>query len=116
MQVTIVNVCVVSCLSSLKVLASWFQSACLPPAFSFSFALFQVTVDVPDQKGRLEILKVHSRNKKLDTEVDLQEIALRTPGFAGADLANLLNEAAILAGRKSLPAVTIKEVDDAVDR
>jgi len=76
----------------------------------------QVTVDVPDQKGRLEILKVHSRSKKLDSEVDLQEIALRTPGFAGADLANLLNEAAILAGRKSLPAVTLKEVDDAVDR
>jgi len=75
-----------------------------------------VTVDVPDQKGRLEILKVHSRSKKLDSEVDLQEIALRTPGFAGADLANLLNEAAILAGRKSLPAVTLKEVDDAVDR
>jgi cell division protease FtsH len=80
------------------------------------FPPVKVSVDVPDQKGRLEILKVHARNKKLGEEVDLQEIALRTPGFAGADLANLLNEAAILAGRKSLPAVTLKEVDDAVDR
>ncbi len=62
-----------------------------------------MTVDVPDQKGRLEILKVHARNKKLGEDVDLKEVALRTPGFAGADLSNLLNEAAILAGRKSLP-------------
>jgi len=76
----------------------------------------QVSVDVPDQKGRAEILKVHSRNKKLDTEVDLQEIAMRTPGFAGADLANLLNEAAILAGRRGLNAISNKEIDDSVDR
>jgi SpoVK/Ycf46/Vps4 family AAA+-type ATPase len=75
-----------------------------------------VTVDVPDQKGRLEILKVHARNKKLDSEVDLMEVALRTPGFSGADLANLLNEAAILAGRKSLAAVRNLEIDEAVDR
>ncbi len=60
-------------------------------------------MDVPDQKGRLEILKVHARNKKLADEVELQEVAMRTPGFAGADLANLLNEAAILAGRRGLP-------------
>jgi SpoVK/Ycf46/Vps4 family AAA+-type ATPase len=78
--------------------------------------LLQVTVDVPDQKGRLEILKVHARNKKLDSEVDLMEVALRTPGFSGADLANLLNEAAILAGRKSLAAVRNLEIDEAVDR
>jgi len=49
-------------------------------------------VDVPDQKGRLEILKVHARNKKLNEDVDLKEVASRVPGFTGADLANLLNE------------------------
>ncbi|KIZ06262.1 cell division protease FtsH [Monoraphidium neglectum] len=76
----------------------------------------QVTVDVPDQKGRLEILKVHARNKKLDGEVELQEVAMRTPGFAGADLANLLNEAAILAGRRGLTGIRNQEIDDAVDR
>jgi cell division protease FtsH len=68
----------------------------------------QVQVDVPDMKGRLEILKVHARNKKLDSEVDLEQIAARTPGFSGADLANLLNEAAILTGRRSKPATTYK--------
>jgi cell division protease FtsH len=76
----------------------------------------QVQVDVPDQKGRLEILKVHGKNKKFDSEVALNEVALRTPGFSGADLANLLNEAAILTGRKGLPAITNKQIDDAVDR
>jgi cell division protease FtsH len=76
----------------------------------------QVSVDVPDMKGRTEILKVHARNKKLDPEVDLKEVAMRTPGFAGADLANLLNESAILAGRRGLKAVSNKEIDDAVDR
>ena len=55
----------------------------------------QVSVDVPDMKGRVEILKVHAKNKKLDEGVDLEEIAARTPGFSGADLANLLNEASI---------------------
>ncbi len=76
----------------------------------------QVTVDVPDQKGRREILGVHARNKKLNSEVDLTEVALRTPGFSGSDLANLLNEAAILAGRRGLTEVGNKEIDDAVDR
>ncbi|KAJ9515446.1 hypothetical protein QJQ45_016441 [Haematococcus lacustris] len=76
----------------------------------------QVSVDVPDQKGRLEILKVHARNKKLDAEVDLKEVAMRTPGFSGADLSNLLNEAAILAGRRAIPAIRNKEIDDSVDR
>lgn len=75
-----------------------------------------VTVDVPDVRGRLEILKVHARNKKLDTEVDLDEVALRTPGFSGADLANLLNEAAILAGRRGLDKINTTEIDDSVDR
>ena len=76
----------------------------------------QVTVDVPDVKGRIEILKVHARNKKLAEDVDLETMALRTPGFSGADLANLLNEAAILAGRRGLKGISLKEVDDAVDR
>ncbi|EIE25977.1 hypothetical protein COCSUDRAFT_22213 [Coccomyxa subellipsoidea C-169] len=76
----------------------------------------QVTVDVPDQKGRLAILKVHAKNKKLADEVDLSQIAMRTPGFSGADLANLLNEAAILTGRRSKAATSNKEIDDSVDR
>ncbi|CAG9462224.1 unnamed protein product [Pedinophyceae sp. YPF-701] len=76
----------------------------------------QVSVDAPDVKGRMDILGVHARNKKLDEDVSLENIALRTPGFAGADLANLLNEAAILAGRRGLTAIGLKEIDDAVDR
>jgi cell division protease FtsH len=76
----------------------------------------QVTVDAPDIKGRLEILQVHSRNKKLDTGVSLEAIARRTPGFSGADLANLLNEAAILTARRRKEAITLLEIDDAVDR
>ncbi|MEH2436236.1 MAG: ATP-dependent zinc metalloprotease FtsH2 [Nostoc sp.] len=76
----------------------------------------QVTVDAPDIKGRLEILQVHSRNKKLDNSVSLDAIARRTPGFTGADLANLLNEAAILTARRRKEAITLREIDDAVDR
>jgi cell division protease FtsH len=76
----------------------------------------QVMVDAPDLKGRLEILKVHARNKKIDPNVSLDAIARRTPGFTGADLANLLNEAAILTARRRKEAITILEIDDAVDR
>lgn len=76
----------------------------------------QVTVDPPDIKGRLEILNVHARNKKLAPEVRLEAIARRTPGFTGADLANLLNEAAILTARRRKEAITMLEIDDAVDR
>ncbi|WP_193196546.1 ATP-dependent zinc metalloprotease FtsH2 [Nostoc sp. MG11] len=76
----------------------------------------QVTVDAPDIKGRLEILQVHARNKKLDASVSLDAIARRTPGFTGADLANLLNEAAILTARRRKEAITLREIDDAVDR
>ncbi|AFY34721.1 ATP-dependent zinc metalloprotease FtsH [Calothrix sp. PCC 7507] len=76
----------------------------------------QVMVDAPDLKGRLEILKVHARNKKIDPSVSLEAIARRTPGFTGADLANLLNEAAILTARRRKEAITILEIDDAVDR
>jgi cell division protease FtsH len=76
----------------------------------------QVTVDAPDIKGRLEILQVHARNKKLDPSVSLEAIARRTPGFTGADLANLLNEAAILTARRRKEGITLTEIDDAVDR
>jgi cell division protease FtsH len=76
----------------------------------------QITVDVPDIKGRLEVLKVHSKNKKLATEISLEAIARRTPGFSGADLSNLLNEAAILTARRRKEAITMLEIDDAVDR
>jgi cell division protease FtsH len=76
----------------------------------------QVTVDTPDIKGRLNILEVHARDKKLADEISLELIARRTPGFSGADLANLLNEAAILTARRRKEAITMSEIDDAVDR
>ena len=76
----------------------------------------QVIVDAPDLKGRLEILKVHAENKKVDPSVSLDAVARRTPGFTGADLANLLNEAAILTARRRKEALTMQEIDDAVDR
>jgi cell division protease FtsH len=76
----------------------------------------QVTVDVPDVKGRLDILNVHARNKKLADEISLEVIAKRTPGFSGADLANLLNESAILTARRRKDATTMSEVDAAIDR
>ena len=76
----------------------------------------QVTVDAPDIKGRLSILQVHSRNKKLDKDLTLESIARRTPGFTGADLANLLNEAAILTARRRKDSISILEIDDSVDR
>ncbi|MFZ4674761.1 MAG: ATP-dependent zinc metalloprotease FtsH2 [Nodosilinea sp.] len=76
----------------------------------------QVMVDPPDIKGRLAILEVHARNKKLAEDISLDTIARRTPGFTGADLANLLNEAAILTARRRKEAMTMAEVDDAVDR
>ncbi|HET6229548.1 MAG TPA: ATP-dependent zinc metalloprotease FtsH [Longimicrobiaceae bacterium] len=76
----------------------------------------QVLVDRPDLHGRLAILRIHSDGVSLGPDVDLERIARRTPGFVGADLANLLNEAALLAARRDLPHVTMKEIDDAVDR
>ena len=76
----------------------------------------QVTVDAPDISGRLSILKVHSRNKKLEKDLTLESIARRTPGFTGADLANLLNEAAILTARRRKDQIGLAEIDDAVDR
>jgi membrane protease FtsH catalytic subunit (EC 3.4.24.-) len=76
----------------------------------------QVVVDRPDFAGRLEILNVHARGKTLSKDVDLEKIARRTPGFTGADLANLLNESAILAARRNLTEVSMDEVNDAIDR
>ncbi|MGF1538225.1 MAG: ATP-dependent zinc metalloprotease FtsH2 [Elainellaceae cyanobacterium] len=76
----------------------------------------QVSVDPPDIKGRLEVLEVHARNKKLGDDISLDTIARRTPGFTGADLANLLNEAAILTARRRKEAITMAEINDAVDR
>ncbi len=76
----------------------------------------QVSVDPPDIKGRLAVLSVHARDKKLGADISLEAIARRTPGFSGADLANLLNEAAILTARRRKEAITMLEIDDAVDR
>ncbi|KPQ33629.1 MAG: cell division protease FtsH [Phormidesmis priestleyi Ana] len=76
----------------------------------------QVSVDPPDIKGRREVLEVHARNKKVADDISLDVIARRTPGFTGADLANLLNEAAILTARRRKEAVTMLEIDDAIDR
>jgi len=75
-----------------------------------------VQVDPPDIKGRLEVLEVHSRNKKLSKDISLEAIARRTPGFTGADLANLLNEAAILTARRRKDETTMLEINDSVDR
>ena len=76
----------------------------------------QVVVDRPDYAGRREILSVHARGKTLAKDVDLDKIARRTPGFTGADLSNLLNEAAILAARRNLTEISMDEVNDAIDR
>ncbi len=76
----------------------------------------QITVDPPDIKGRLQVLAVHARGKKIAPEVSLEAIARRTPGFSGADLANLMNEAAILTARRRKEAITMQEIDDATDR
>ncbi|MBR3228025.1 MAG: ATP-dependent zinc metalloprotease FtsH, partial [Erysipelotrichaceae bacterium] len=76
----------------------------------------QITVSLPDLKGREAILKVHSRNKKLEDGVDLEALARRTPGFSGADLENVLNEAAILAVRENSDEIHMKQIDEAIDR
>ena len=76
----------------------------------------QVTVNLPDVASREEILEVHARNKILDKSVTLTNLAKRTPGFSGADLENLLNEAALLAVRRNKSAITMSEIDEATDR
>ena len=76
----------------------------------------QVVVDRPDLNGREAILKIHSQGVKLDEDVDLKVIAGRTPGMVGADLANIVNEAALLAARRGKKSVTMDEFDEAIDR
>jgi len=76
----------------------------------------QVTINLPDAKGREAILKVHAKNKILDKSVNLNNLSLRTPGFSGADLENLLNEAALLAVRRDKNAISMAEIDEATDR
>jgi cell division protease FtsH len=76
----------------------------------------QVAVDAPDLNGRKAILEVHSRGKPFTDDVSLSVVARRTPGFTGADLANVVNEAALLAGRRSGSVITMSEVSEAIDR
>uniref|UniRef100_A0A7S3EG43 AAA+ ATPase domain-containing protein n=1 Tax=Rhodosorus marinus TaxID=101924 RepID=A0A7S3EG43_9RHOD len=76
----------------------------------------QITVETPNSKGREAILAVHGENKKIDASVSMETIARRTPGFSGADLANLLNEAAILTARRKKTAISISEIDYSIDR
>ena len=76
----------------------------------------QVTVALPDKNAREEILKVHAKNKVLDKSITLEYLAKRTPGFSGADLENLLNEAALLTVRRNKKAITMAEIDEATDR
>ncbi len=76
----------------------------------------QVLVDRPDKRGREKILQIHAKNVKLAPDVDLRAIAARTPGFAGADLANVVNEAALLAARRNKNAVTRSEFEEAIER
>jgi cell division protease FtsH len=76
----------------------------------------RVTLDNPDIRGRTEILKVHSKGKPLSDEIDMESIAKQTPGFSGADLANLVNESAILAARRELKEITYEEFVESIDR
>ena len=76
----------------------------------------KITVSLPDREGREAIFKVHSRNKKLDKDVDFSQIAKRTVGFSGADIENIMNEAAILAVRRKKNAISMDEIDEAIDR
>ena len=76
----------------------------------------QITIDLPDVRGREAILKVHARNKKLDPQIDFKGLSKRIPGFSGADIENLLNEAALLAARENRTMVVEKDLDEAMDR
>src|ERR671926_1977454 len=76
----------------------------------------QVVVDRPDLRGREAILRVHARGVALDPRVDVRVIAARTPGFTGADLANVVNEAALLAARREKNSVSAEELEEAIDR
>lgn len=76
----------------------------------------QIYINAPDVRGREQILKVHAKNKQLEPEVDLKTLAKRTPGFTGADLQNLLNEAALLAARKNKDKISMGDIDNSIDR
>ena len=76
----------------------------------------QIYINAPDVRGREQILKVHAKNKQLESEVDLKTLAKRTPGFTGADLQNLLNEAALLAARKNKEKISMGDIDNSIDR
>ena len=76
----------------------------------------KITVSLPDKKGREEIFKVHSRNKKLDDDINFENLSKRTVGFSGADIENIMNEAAILAVRANRDKITIADIDEAIDR
>ena len=76
----------------------------------------QIYINAPDVRGREQILKVHAKNKKLEPEVDLKTLAKRTPGFTGADLQNLLNEAALLAARHNKDKISMGDIDNSIDR
>lgn len=76
----------------------------------------QITVNLPDKEGRAAIFKVHARNKQLDPNIDFNQLAKRTVGFSGADIANILNEAAILAVRANRGQITMADIDEAIDR
>ena len=76
----------------------------------------KITVSLPDKKGREEIFKVHSRNKKLDDDVNFENLAKRTVGFSGADIENIMNEAAILAVRANRESISVDDIDEAIDR
>ena len=76
----------------------------------------QITVDKPDLKGRKEILEIHAKGKKIEKGVDLELIARRTPGFTGADLANIINEGALLAARRDKKEITLSEIEESVER
>ncbi len=76
----------------------------------------QIIVDRPDLKGRVDILRVHSKGKPLSPEIDLEVLARLTPGFTGADLANLINEAAILAARQDMDQITMEELEESINR
>ena len=76
----------------------------------------QITINSPDVRGREAILKVHARNKHLDPSIKFDEVAQRIPGFSGADIENLLNEAALLAARDNRKIINIQDIDEAMDR
>ncbi len=103
--------------SGIIVMAATNRSDVLDPALTRPGRFDRtVTVDLPDRKGRAAILKVHSRNKKLAPDVSFDEIAGRTVGFSGADLANIMNESAILAVRANRSVITTADIDEAIDR